>query len=153
MRAVVQRVLNASVSIDDKVISSIGAGLLVFLGVEKGDSAFDAEYLAEKISRLRVFEDNEGRMNLSILETGRGMGGEALAVSQFTLAADLKKGNRPSFDKAEAPEKAQEIYDLFMKKLARTGVKVKAGVFGADMKISLVNDGPVTFVMDSRKNY
>ncbi|MDA8088084.1 MAG: D-aminoacyl-tRNA deacylase [Nitrospiraceae bacterium] len=144
MRAVVQRVLSASVSVGGEVVSSVGAGLLVFLGVEKADTAEDAAYLAGKISRLRIFE-RDGRMDLSVLDTG----GEVLAVSQFTLAADLRKGNRPSFDRAEAPEKAVVLYNLFMENLRENGVRVNAGVFGADMKISLVNDGPVTFVIYS----
>ncbi|MDA8326474.1 MAG: D-aminoacyl-tRNA deacylase [Nitrospiraceae bacterium] len=147
MRAVVQRVLEASVSVEGEAVSAIGAGLLVFLGVEKGDAAEDAAYLAGKISRLRMFERPKGKMDLPVVD----IGGEALAVSQFTLAADLKKGNRPSFDWAESPEKAEFLYNLFMENLRRQGVKVKAGVFGADMKISLVNDGPVTFVIDSKR--
>ena len=152
MRAVIQRVFKASVEVEGREVSAIGAGLLVFLGVEKGDSEQDASYLAGKISRLRVFEGKNvcggkggGKMNSSVLETG----GEVLAVSQFTLASDLRKGNRPSFDKAESPSRAEMLYVLFMDELRNTGVKVKAGVFGADMKVMLVNDGPVTFVLDS----
>ncbi len=127
-------------------VSSIGPGLLVFLGVERGDQEKDASYLAGKISRLRVFEEPRGRMNESVLDTE----GEVLAVSQFTLAADLRRGNRPSFEGAEAPARAEHLYMFFMDELRQAGAKVKAGVFGADMKVSLVNDGPVTFVMDSR---
>ncbi len=151
MRAVIQRVLKASVEVEGREVSAIGTGLLVFLGVEKGDSEKDAGYLAGKIARLRIFEESisgnkgGGKMNRPVL----GVGGEVLAVSQFTLASDLRKGNRPSFDKAESPARAEQLYVFFMDELRRAGVKVQAGVFGTDMLVKLVNDGPVTFVMDS----
>ena len=150
MRAVIQRVLKASVEVEGMEVSAVGAGLLVFLGVEKGDSEKDAGYLAGKISRLRIFEESisgksGGKMNRSVLDVG----GEVLAVSQFTLASDLRKGNRPSFDNAESPGRAEQLYVFFMDELRRAGVKVQSGVFGADMLVQLVNDGPVTFVMDS----
>ncbi len=146
MRAVIQRVQNATVEAESVTVSTIGQGLLVFLGAEKGDGEKDASYLAGRILRLRVFEEPRGRMNKSVLD----IEGEVLVVSQFTLAADLRRGNRPSFDSAEAPARAEQLYIFFMEELRQAGAKVKAGVFGADMKVSLVNDGPVTFVMDSR---
>lgn len=147
MRAVIQRVSSASVNVGGEETSSIGPGLLVFLGVEKGDGERDAAYLAGKIARLRVFGDQGGKMNLSVADTGGGV----LAVSQFTLAAALKKGNRPSFGRAESPERAEALYIFFMERLKAQGVKVKAGVFGAAMEVALINNGPVTIVMDSRE--
>lgn len=147
MRAVIQRVAEASVAIGAATISRIGPGLLVLLGVEQIDDASDVEWLAGKIARMRIFGDAEGKMNLSVLETG----GEALVVSQFTLHASTRKGNRPSFIRAGAPELSEPLYEAFCAAMEReTGRPVKRGVFGGDMKVSLVNDGPVTIVIDSR---
>ncbi|MDH7600791.1 MAG: D-aminoacyl-tRNA deacylase [Armatimonadota bacterium] len=146
MRAVVQRVRSASVSVDDQVIAQIGRGLLILLGVAQDDDASDVNYLAEKISNLRIFEDEVGKMNLSVLD----IGGEALVVSQFTLLGDCKKGRRPSFDKAAAPEKAETLYNDFVEMLRACGVSTQTGRFQAKMIVALENDGPVTFVLDTR---
>ncbi len=148
MRALIQRVSSASVDVAGKRVSSIGPGLLVFLGVMKGDTAKDLAYIVRKVSNLRIFEDENGRMNLSVLETG----GEVLVVSQFTLAAETRKGNRPSFTSAEEPEKAEAAYEEFMRHLADFGVRVCGGSFGAMMNVALVNDGPVTIMLDSRNS-
>jgi D-aminoacyl-tRNA deacylase len=145
MIAVIQRVSLASVAIDGDVISSINKGLLILLGVAIDDTDDDLLWLAKKVAELRIFEDDEGKMNLSLME----IDGEALVVSQFTLLADYKKGRRPGFSKAATPEKAIPMYEKFMEELAKTGIAVKRGKFGADMKVSLLNDGPVTIVMDS----
>lgn len=146
MKAVIQRVANASVTVEGELISKIGKGYMILLGVMEGDTKEDAEILARKTSTLRVFEDNEGKMNLDILSVD----GEILAVSQFTLCADVKKGNRPSFTKSAHPDYANELYEYFCSKLLENGVKnVCKGVFGADMKVDLLNDGPVTILYDS----
>ena len=146
MRAVIQRVTEAAVRVDGQVVGQIGKGFLVLLGVMATDSLREAEVLAGKVARLRVFEDDAGKMNLSPLE----IGGEILVVSQFTLCADIKKGNRPSFTPSAAPEKATRLYEYFMRKLRDEGVgKIEHGVFGADMQVSLLNDGPVTICMDT----
>lgn len=146
MKAVVQRVKNAGVTVEGKEISRIDKGYMILLGVMDDDTAEDTNILAKKISTLRVFEDENGKMNLDIKEVG----GEILAISQFTLCADVKKGNRPSFIRSKEPTAANEYYEEFCKKLLEYGVKsVKKGVFGADMKIDLVNDGPVTIVYDT----
>jgi len=146
MRAVIQRTLEASVTIDGQTISRIGPGLLVLLGVEEIDDATDVDWLAGKIAKMRIFGDSDGKMNLSVSETG----GEVLMVSQFTLHASTKKGNRPSFIRAAAPEHSEPLYEAFCAAIQReTGKPVKRGVFGGDMKIALVNDGPVTIVIDS----
>ena len=147
MRALLQRVSEASVTIDGRVRSQIGRGLLVLLGVESADDAGDADWLARKIAQLRLFEDDEGKMNRSILESG----GDALVVSQFTLHARTKKGTRPSFDKAARPEQAIPLYEAFVKALeSELGKPVGTGEFGAMMAVALVNDGPVTLMIDSR---
>lgn len=146
MKAVVQRVAKASVTVDGRLVSKIDKGYLVLLGVMDDDTESDAEVLARKISALRVFEDDEGKMNLDI----QSVDGEILAVSQFTLCADLKKGNRPSFVRSGHPDRANELYEYFCSKLVENGVKnVGKGVFGADMKVELLNDGPVTILYDS----
>ena len=146
MRAVIQRVLNASVTVDGKTVGSVSKGYMVLLGVMQGDTASEAELLAKKTAMLRVFEDDEGKMNLSVTQVG----GEILAVSQFTLCADTKKGNRPSFTPSADPETANALYELYCSKLKENGVeKVEKGIFGADMKVSLINDGPVTICLDT----
>ena len=145
MRAVIQRVKHSSVEVDDRVVGQIGNGLLVLLGVAPDDSVKEADYLVNKIINLRIFEDMNGKMNRSLLETG----GELLAVSQFTLLADCSKGRRPSFIKAAQPEKATELYNIFVDGVRRQGIKVETGRFGAMMAVALVNDGPVTIIIDS----
>lgn len=146
MKAVIQRVQEASVKVDGETVSSIGKGFMLLLGVMKGDSEKEAELLARKTAALRVFEDENGKMNLSVNDVG----GEILSVSQFTLCADCKKGNRPSFTDSEEPVRANELYEYFCNELLKNGVKsVKKGVFGADMKVSLINDGPVTITYDT----
>ena len=147
MRAVIQRVKSASVTVDGRVVSEIREGLLVFLGVAQEDTPADVDYMASKIANLRIFEDDEGLMNLSILDAG----GEALVVSQFTLCGDCRKGRRPSFIAAARPEKADPLYQAFMDEISRLGVPVKAGVFQAMMDVELINDGPVTMLLDSNK--
>ena len=147
MRAVIQRVKSASVTVDGRVVSEIRKGLLVFLGVAQEDTPTDVDYMASKIANLRIFEDDEGLMNLSILDAG----GEVLVVSQFTLYGDCRKGRRPSFIAAARPEKADPLYQAFMDEISRLGVSVKAGVFQAMMDVELINDGPVTILLDSNK--
>jgi D-tyrosyl-tRNA(Tyr) deacylase len=149
MRCVVQRVDRARVIVDEQIISSIGKGVLVFLGIEKGDSYGDADFLLEKIIHLRIFEDSQGKMNLSLLETS----GEILIVSQFTLLADCRKGRRPSFISAEEPEEARRLYDYFISMAGGKIDHVGTGEFQAIMKIESVNDGPVTMLLDSRKTF
>ena len=150
MKAVVQRVKETTLSVDGKLISAIDGGLTVFLGVGVGDDESGAEYLAKKIAALRIFEDENGKMNLSVKDVGK----EILLVSQFTLYGDTTKGNRPSFATAERPDRANELYLYTAKLLREAGVPVQLGVFGADMQISQHNDGPVTILLDSgeRKN-
>ena len=146
MKAVIQRVSEASVTVDGEFVSKIDKGYLILLGVMDDDTEYDADVLAKKTSTLRVFEDDEGKMNLDI----QNVDGEVLAVSQFTLCADVKKGNRPSFIRSAHPDRANELYEYFCNKLLENGVKsVKKGVFGADMKVKLLNDGPVTILYDS----
>ena len=147
MRAVIQRVKEASVTVGEKEISSIKQGLVVLLGVEKGDSSEDVNFLVNKITGLRIFEDEQGKMNLSVLD----IKGEVLVVSQFTLAADVRKGRRPSFDSAASPEDAERLYEEFVSGVKATGLKVKTGIFQAEMLVKIHNDGPVTFVIDSSK--
>ncbi len=146
MRAVIQRVLESSVSVDGQIVGKSSKGYMLLLGVVKGDTQKEAELLARKTANLRVFEDENGKMNKSILD----IEGEILAISQFTLCADCKKGNRPSFTDSEEPESANRLYEFFCEELRKNGVrKVEKGVFGADMKVSLVNDGPVTICFDT----
>jgi D-tyrosyl-tRNA(Tyr) deacylase len=147
MKALLQRVLSARVEIDGRSVGEINNGLLVFLCAVKGDTDRDLEYIVNKVSKLRIFEDNLGKMNLSIMDSE----GEVLVVSQFTLAASTRKGNRPSFDAAEAPERAKVLYDTFVTKLRQIGLSVHTGVFAESMAISLTNDGPVTILIDSRE--
>lgn len=145
MRAVVQRVKEAWVTIDGRVVGKIAHGLLVLLGVGEGDTEEDGRYLAEKISNLRVFSDDQGKMNLSVRETG----GEILAVSQFTLYGDCRKGRRPSFSSAAHPDVANQLYLDFVNILRNQGLRVETGVFQAHMEVGLVNDGPVTLIVSS----
>lgn len=146
MRAVIQRVSRASVVVDGRIEGQIGAGLLVLLGVAKGDGAPDVQYMVEKIATLRVFGDPQGKMNLSLGEVG----GAVLIVSQFTLVGDTDKGRRPGFDKAAPPDTARTLYDQVVDGLKGRGLRVETGLFGARMQVSLENDGPVTFILDSR---
>ena len=146
MRAVVQRVSESSVSIDGEQVGKIGDGLMILLGVAKEDTAVDADYLAEKIVNLRIFSDDQGKMNRSLLETG----GEMLVVSQFTLLGDCRKGRRPSFIHAADPEKGNDLYVYFVNQVQKKGVAVETGRFGAMMAVSLVNDGPVTLILESK---
>lgn len=145
MRAVIQRVAEARVSVGEEIVSGIGPGLCIFLGIAVNDSEKDAESLASKISRLRIFEDEQGKMNRSVRETR----GDLLVVSQFTLYGDCRKGNRPSFSAAAAPEPAKRLYDDFVQRLRQTGLKVATGEFRATMKVALVNDGPVTLILET----
>ncbi|MEE8381952.1 MAG: D-aminoacyl-tRNA deacylase [Thermodesulfobacteriota bacterium] len=147
MRAVVQRVKEAKVVVEGKTVGEIGHGLLVFLGVEQADEIEDAGYLASKIINLRIFKDNEQKFNLSLVDVK----GEMLVVSQFTLLGDCRKGRRPSFSDAAPPEKAQILYEDFMKLVAKNNITVASGEFQAMMDVSLVNDGPVTMLLDSKK--
>ena len=149
MRAVVQRVSEASVSVDGEIVSRIGKGLLILLGVGADDTESDAEYLADKIANLRIFEDEKGKMNLSVLDVG----GEAMVVSQFTLYGDCRKGRRPSFTQAARPDKAQALYSYFILRLREEGVPTREGVFQAHMKVNLTNEGPVTILLDSGKSF
>jgi len=145
MRAVVQRVTEARVEVDGTIVGEIGAGLLVLLGVAKGDAAAGADFLVDKILNLRIFADDDGKMNRSLLDTG----GALLVVSQFTLYGDCRKGRRPSFDLAAPAEQARSLYEHFVAAARRAGVRVETGVFQATMAVSLVNDGPVTLVIES----
>lgn len=147
MIAVVQRVSKADVTIGSEVHSGIGRGLVVLLGVERGDSEEDAVYLAKKIVELRIFNDQHGKMNCSLIETG----GNVLVVSQFTLPADIRKGRRPSFNRSADPETGKKLYDEFITAVRACKVEVKTGVFGEMMSITLVNDGPVTIIADSKE--
>ncbi len=147
MRLVIQRCLEASVKIDGEIVSSIGKGLLVLVGIEQGDTQADVDWLVGKTAGLRIFDDEAGVMNLSVADTG----GEVLAVSQFTLTASTRKGNRPSYIRAAGHELAVPLYESYCEKLSEAlGRSVGEGRFGADMKVSLVNDGPVTIIIDSR---
>ena len=143
MKLVIQRVDKASVTIENKLYSSINKGLLVLFGVEKDDSEDMLEYFAQKLIKLRIFEDERGKMNKSVLD----IEGEILVVSQFTLCADCKKGTRPSFDNAKEPKVAKEYYEKFVEILKKSGINIKTGVFGAHMQVELVNNGPVTIIL------
>jgi len=149
LRAVIQRVSSAKVSVDGEVVSSISGGLLVLLGVAKDDAEADARYLADKTINLRIFEDDAGKMNLSVADTK----GEILVVSQFTLCGDCRKGRRPSFSDAAGPAKAEALYEVYVSALADMGLKPKTGVFQAYMDVELINDGPVTILLDSKKTF
>ncbi|AEV16301.1 MAG: D-aminoacyl-tRNA deacylase [Thermus sp.] len=149
MRAVVQRVAQASVEVEGEVVGRIGLGLLVLLGVGQRDALEDALYLARKITALRIFPDEEGKMNLSLKEVG----GEVLLVSQFTLYADTRKGNRPSFVKAAPPDLGRRLYEAAVEAFLAEGVHVETGVYGAHMRVHLVNDGPVTLFLDSEERF
>ena len=144
MKAVVQRVKKTTLSVDGQLISEIPFGLTVFLGVKAGDTEKEGDYIAKKIAGLRIFEDDNGKMNLSV----KDVGGEVLLVSQFTLYGDASHGNRPSFTQAARPEIAQPLYEYVAKELSSYGIVVKTGVFGADMKIEQFNDGPVTILLE-----
>lgn len=146
MRTVIQRVSEASVSIDESIVGEIDKGLLVLIGIEDDDSQEDIDYLVRKISKLRIFQDEDDKMNLSIQDVE----GSILSISQFTLHANTKKGNRPSFIRAGKPDISQPMYEKFNQALGETGIPVETGEFGADMKVSLVNDGPVTIIIDSK---
>ena len=149
MRAVIQRVERASVSVEGEIRGQIGAGFLVLIGVEEGDGDVDFKYIADKAPNLRVFEDEQGKMNRSLLDVG----GEVLAVSQFTLLGDARGGRRPSFITAARPETADPMYERLVADWRARGIRVETGVFGAHMKVSLVNDGPVTILLDSRRRF
>lgn len=146
MRVVIQRVSESSVKVDYKTVGEIANGYMLLIGIEEEDEKSDADWLVQKILNLRVFGDNEGKLNLSILD----IKGEILCISQFTLIADYKKGNRPSFIKAAKPDKAIPLFEYFKEEIAKSGLKTESGIFGADMKVSLINDGPVTILMDSK---
>lgn len=145
MRALIQRVAEASVSVEGKMIGQIGPGLLVLICAMQGDSTVEADYLVRKISKLRIFQDEAGKMNRSVIDSG----GSVLVVSQFTLAADTRSGNRPGFSAAAPPSEGKALYQYFADRLAATGLPVACGSFGADMQVRLLNDGPVTIWMDS----
>lgn len=147
MRAVVQRVTEGSVTVEGKVTGEIKNGFVVLLGVGNEDTEADADYIADKVSNLRVFEDENGKMNLSL----KDVGGEILAVSQFTLYGDCRKGRRPGFTEAAPPEKAKALYDYFTDRLRKADIKVGEGIFQADMLVKIYNDGPVTLLLDSKK--
>jgi D-tyrosyl-tRNA(Tyr) deacylase len=147
MRAVIQRVSSASVAVEGQLVGEIGLGLLVLLGVSTSDAESDAEYLAEKIAGLRIFEDGDGKMNRSMADVG----GAVLAVSQFTLYGDVRRGKRPSFDGAARPERARKLYEHFVAQIRQCGLRCETGRFQAMMSVSLVNQGPVTMLLDSSK--
>lgn len=149
MRAVVQRVAKASVTVDGQIVGEIGPGLLVLLGISRNDAGADADYLAEKIAGLRIFEDAAGKMNLNVADVG----GSVLTVSQFTLYGDVRRGKRPSFDEAARPESARELYERFVAEIRRRGLRCETGQFQAMMSVSLINQGPVTLLLDSSKSF
>ena len=149
MRAVVQRVSRAKVTVNEWIAGEIGLGLVVLLGVGREDTESDVNYLAEKIAGLRIFEDHDGKMNLSILDVG----GSVLAVSQFTLYGDVRRGKRPSFDAAAPPDPARRLYELFVERIRAAGLRCETGRFQEMMQVELVNEGPVTILLDSSKNF
>lgn len=149
MRAVVQRVTKASVSVDDKVVGEIGNGLLVLLGVGEEDNDNDLEYLVDKVIGLRIFQDENDKMNLSLVD----IGGELLVVSQFTLYGDVRKGKRPSFTRSAHPETGEKYYEKFIERCREKGIKTECGSFGAHMDVQLINNGPVTILLDSKKEF
>ena len=149
MRAVVQRVKQSSVIVDDEIVAEIGKGLLVLLGISKDDGINDIKWLADKIVHLRIFEDELGKMNKSVLEVG----GELLVVSQFTLYGDCRKGRRPNYMEALSGEEANKLYEAFVEECKKEGLIVQTGIFGANMEVNIVNDGPVTLLIDSKKNF
>jgi len=146
MRVVIQRVSEASVKVDNQIVGEIGKGLMLLIGVDESDENSDTDWLVKKILDVRVFSDDEGKMNHSVKE----INGEILCISQFTLISDYKKGNRPSYIKAARPEKAIPLFEYFKDEMKKSGLKTESGIFGADMKVSLINDGPVTLVFDSK---
>ena len=146
MKIVIQRVSCASVKVEGVIVGQIQQGLMLLVGMEEGDDKSDAEWLSKKILDLRIFSDSEGKMNLSV----KDVSGDVLCISQFTLIAEYKKGNRPSFIKAAKPEKAIDLFEYFKELIKNSGLKVESGIFGADMKVELLNNGPVTIVMDSK---
>lgn len=146
MRVVIQRVSEASVKVDNQIVGEIGKGLMLLIGVDESDENSDADWLVKKILDVRVFSDDEGKMNHSV----KDMNGEILCISQFTLISDYKKGNRPSYIKAARPDKAIPLFEYFKDEMKKSGLKTESGIFGADMKVSLINDGPVTLVFDSK---
>ena len=143
MKLVLQRVKKASVSINNNIYSEIGKGILILIGIEKGDTEQDIEKYSQKVTKLRIFPDENDKMNRSIVD----IAGEILVVSQFTLAGDCKKGTRPSFDNSAPPKEAEQLYELFVKNINKQNIPVKTGVFGAMMDVGLINDGPVTFIL------
>jgi len=149
MRAVVQRVDKASVEVEDRLVADISKGILIFLGIEKGDETSDADYLVDKVINLRIFEDDAGKMNRSLAD----IAGEMLVVSQFTLLGDCRKGRRPAFTAAEEAERSKRLYSYFIKQAKERIPVVKAGIFQAMMKVQLINDGPVTLLLDSKKHF
>ena len=146
MKIVIQRVSQAEVKVDGKIVGEISKGLLLLVGIDEDDKKTDADWLVQKILNLRIFGDENDKLNLSVTD----INGEILCISQFTLIADYKKGNRPSFIKAAKPDKAIPLFDYFKNEISKSGLKTESGIFGADMKVSLLNDGPVTIVMDSK---
>lgn len=148
MKIVLQRVRLARVEVDQKVTAEIGRGICILVGIERGDQEVEAQYLANKIVELRIFPDEAGKMNLSLLEVK----GEVLAVSQFTLAGSVKKGRRPSFDRAETPERAEKLFHYLVSLIREKGVRVETGIFGALMNVHLINEGPVTFILQGKKS-
>lgn len=149
MKVVIQRVSESHVKVNGKTVGEIGKGLMLLIGIDENDTETDADWLVQKILNLRIFGDENGKLNLSVQD----IKGEILCISQFTLIADYKKGNRPSFIKAAKPEKAVPLFDYFKQEISKSGLKTESGIFGADMKVSLINDGPVTIVMDSVIKY
>ncbi len=145
MKAVIQRVSESSVKVDGKIVGEIGKGLMLLIGIDENDEKADADWLVQKVLNLRIFGDEDDKLNLSV----KDINGEILCISQFTLIADYKKGNRPSFIRAAKPDKAIPLFEYFKEEISKSGLKTESGIFGADMKVSLINDGPVTIVMDS----